>query len=150
MILEEGYEFNFKVEKIIDLSDESYYILLSEFDKKYLLPTKYYDEYNIKIGNEIRCRIDKISCSGRVFLEPKSPIYSVGEKDFFTLIETKQKETRKTKDKYLVIKAISSKTKHAIVVNFSDCLKYSLGESYLCEIIKIKKAEMHLKLISKV
>lgn len=150
MILEEGYEFNFKVEKIIDLPDESYYILLSEFDKKYLLPTKYYEEYNISIGNEIRCRIDKINCSGRVFLEPKSPIYSVGDKDIFTLLETQQKETRKTKDKYLVIKAMSKKTNRAIVVNYSDCLKYSHGENYLCEIIKIKKAQMQLKLISKV
>jgi hypothetical protein len=85
-----------------------------------------------------------------VFLEPKSPIYSVGNKDVFTLLETKQKETRKTKDKYLVINAVSERTKHAIVVDFSDCLNYSLGDNYLCEVIKIKKAEMHLKLISKV
>ncbi|MBI5540846.1 MAG: hypothetical protein HY951_12355 [Bacteroidia bacterium] len=150
MIIEEGNEFNFLVEKIIDLSDESYFILLSEFDKQYLLPTKYYDEYNIKVGNEIRCRIDRINCSGRVFLEPKSPIYSIGDKDIFTLLDVKQKETRKTKDKYLVIKAKSSKTNRAIVVNYSRCLDYSLNENYLCEVIKIKKAEMQLKLISKV
>jgi hypothetical protein len=150
MILEEGFEFNFTVEKIIDLPDESYYILLSEFDKKYLLPTKYYDEYNLKIGKEIRCRIDRINCNGRVFLEPKSPIYSIGDKDIFTLLEVKQKEKHRTKDKYLVIKAISSKTNRAIVVDFSSCLNYSLGENYLCEILKIKKAEMYLRLISKV
>lgn len=150
MIIEEGNEFNFKVEKIIDLSGESYFILLSEFDKQYLLPVKYYDEYNIKVGNEIRCKIDRISCSGRVYIEPKSPIYSKGDKDIFTLLEVKQKETRKTKDKYLVIKAMSSKTNRAIVVDYSKCLNYSLGENYFCEIIKIKKAEMHLKLISKV
>ena len=149
MRLEEGYEFRFKVEKIINLPDESYYVLLSEFNKKFLLPTGFYQEYNIKVGNEIICKIDKINCNGKVFLEPISPIYSAGEKDIFTLFETGQRETRKTKDKYSVIKAKSNKTSRAIVVNFPNTLKYLQGENYLCEVIKIKKGEAHLKLISK-
>lgn len=150
MDIEEGADFFFTVEKIINLAGTEYFILLAEFDKKYLMPTKFYQEYNIKIRDKIKCKIDRINCNGKVFLEPKCPIYSVGDRDVFTLQEKEERETHKTGDKYMVIKAVNTKTKNAIIVDIENETSYSQKENYLCEIIKIKKGEMYLKMISKV
>lgn len=150
MDIEEGAEFFFTVEKIINLAGTEYFILLAEFDKKYLMPTKNYEEYNFKIGNKIKCKIDRINCNGKVYLEPECPLYKVGDTDIFTLTDKEERETHKTLDKYMVIKAISKTTKNAIVVDMEKFQQYSQGEKWLCKIQKIKKGEMYLGLISKV
>ena len=149
MEFEEGKEFSFIIEKLITLPDGQYYILLAEFDQKYLMPAKFYSEYGFKIGQEIFCRIDKVNCNGKVFLEPRHPLYSIGDKDVFLLKEEEERIKHKTKEKYLVIKAESSKTKHAIIDIDSRNYNYSQGERHICEIIKIKKGEVILKAISK-
>ncbi len=146
---EEGSEFNFTVEKKITLPDGEYFIILAEYNQKYLLPVKFYDEYNIKTGDNIICKIDKINCNGKVFLEPRHPVYKVGDRDVFTLLEKETRETHKTKDKFVVIKAISDKTKHAIVLDEFNKINTSQGSRFLCEIMKIKKGEVILIPISK-
>ncbi len=150
MEIEEGNFYYFIIDKIFDLAGTNYYVLNSEFDKKYLMPTKFYSEYNFKINDKIKCKIDRINCNGKVFLEPECPIYSIGDIDVFTLLETEERLTHKSKDKYLVVKTINEKTKKAIIVINQNSKDYSLGEKWSCEIIKIKKGEMYLKMISKV
>ena len=149
MELQEGNEFSFKVEKKIILPDGEYYILWAEFDQKYLLPIKFYYEFNIKIGDTIKCRIDKLNCNGKVFLEPEHPVYKVGDKEFFTFKDTETRLTRKTKDKYLVRRAVGDKTDRAMTVIKDEYIAPSQDEKWFCEIIKIKKGELILSPLSK-
>jgi len=150
MEIEEGSEYFFTVEKIINLAGTEYFVLLAEFDKKYLIPAINYIEYKIKTGDKIKCKVDKINCNGKVFLEPDCPIYSVGDNDVFTLQEKEERITHKTYNEYMVIKAVSNKTNRGIVLiaeKLQQCLQ---GEKWLCEIQRIKKGEMYLKPILKV
>ena len=144
MELEEGNEFLFSVEKKLTLPDGEYLILLAEFNQKYLLPTQNYSEFNIKVGDKIKCRIDKVNCNGKVFLEPEHPIYKVGDKAVFTVLNEEERVTHKTQDKYLVIKAIGENTKRAIIPGDYESTRTSQGISCLCEVVKIKKGELVL------
>ena len=80
MKLEEGKTYLFRALKTIELPGGSSNMVLAGPDgKKYLLPLEYYRAYNLKVPGEIHCRIDKINCSGKVFLEPLHPFYREGE-----------------------------------------------------------------------
>jgi len=149
MELQEGNIFKFKVEKLIALPDGEYFILLAEYNQKYLLPAKYYSEYNIKIGQEIICTIDRVNCNGKVFLEPKHPLYSVGDKDVFSILGYEERIKHKTKEKYQILNVIGVKTNCAIIIENLNDLQYSQNENVLCEVVKIKKGELQLKVISK-
>lgn len=68
----------FTIERLVEIPQAGYYYrLLHESGQKFLLPAKYYTHYNLAVGNTISCRVDKVNCSGRVFLEPKHPYYEV-------------------------------------------------------------------------
>jgi hypothetical protein len=80
MKLEEGRYYTFKTVKTITLPDSSENIVLLGPDaKKYLLPLSYYANYSLKEKQEITCKVDKINCSGKVFLEPTHPFYKENE-----------------------------------------------------------------------
>lgn len=79
MIFREGEWYNFKVTKVIDLPGSGKQFVLShESGKKLLLPAQYYDKYNIAVNSTIQCRIDKINCTGQIFIEPAHPVYKTG------------------------------------------------------------------------
>jgi len=76
----EGEWYSFQVTKVIDIpGGGKHFILTHESGKKILLPAKYYVKYNIVENTQIRCRVDKINCTGQVFIEPEHPIYRVGK-----------------------------------------------------------------------
>jgi hypothetical protein len=77
--LTEGKNYHFLVEKELVLPDNSTHFLVTGPDtKKYLIPAFRYSQYGIMPGNVIKCKIDKINCRGKVFLEPQNPWYSEG------------------------------------------------------------------------
>ena len=79
MKLEEGRYYSFIPLKTIKLPDSSENLILTGPDhKKYLLPLVYYKGYDLNEKKEIICKIDKINCSGKVFLEPLHPFYQEG------------------------------------------------------------------------
>ena len=79
-LLEEQY-YRFKVVKTVTLPDTTENMILMGPDgRKYLLPLTYYKDYDLKDKTEITCRVDKINCRGKVFLEPESPWFSPGDK----------------------------------------------------------------------
>jgi hypothetical protein len=85
--MKEGQEFDFFVEKEIETPDNKKHFVLSGPDqKKYLLLSERYTDYNIKPGCVIVCRVDKINCSGEIFLEPLNPWYKEGETYTFKVI----------------------------------------------------------------
>jgi hypothetical protein len=49
------------------------------FEDRHLVPTKFYKNYIIKLGEYYKFHIDKINCKGQIFLEPMHPEYRIGE-----------------------------------------------------------------------
>ncbi|MGM0505351.1 MAG: hypothetical protein ACQESQ_12065, partial [Bacteroidota bacterium] len=47
-------------------TDESYYILKNPFGGKHLLKANHYKHYQLNKGQVIKCKIDKINCSGKI------------------------------------------------------------------------------------
>jgi hypothetical protein len=87
IILIEGEWFPFRIHNIVQLQDnEWYYVLLDINGLKHFIPAEYYKNYGFKIGDEITCKIDRINCTGRLFLEPKHPYYNEGEIYTFEVI----------------------------------------------------------------
>lgn len=80
--LKEGESYLFFVQKVIALpgSGEEHFILIGPDEKKYLLKASHYRHYGIKPGLSIRCSVDKINCTGQVFLEPEHPYYQPGNR----------------------------------------------------------------------
>jgi hypothetical protein len=84
MRLEEDKSYSFTIVKSIVLPGGEVNLILAGPDgRKYLLPVERYGEYNLETKTEIICKVDKINCSGKVFLEPEHPHYTEGESYFF-------------------------------------------------------------------
>jgi hypothetical protein len=93
IIFKEGQRFQFSITNKLTLpgTDEVNFILTGPDQKKYLLPEQFYLNYHLKVGQIIFCTIDKINCSGKIFLEPDHPYYKIGERyDFLVLRITEQ------------------------------------------------------------
>lgn len=89
LLLEQGNYYNFKFNKIIISPDMiNYYIVTDKFDNKHLIPVKDYTDYNLIIGNSYLCKVDKINCLGRIFIEPPHPIYKENEEYLFKFSKT--------------------------------------------------------------
>jgi hypothetical protein len=77
--LEEGEWYHFKIHNLVLLQDEAYYYVLTDINgMKHFMPSVYYIDYGLNIGDVINCKIDRINCTGRIFLEPAHPFYKEG------------------------------------------------------------------------
>lgn len=84
--LSEGEYYIFKYLNCITMDDNNKYMVFEdEFGTKYFIEYEPYRNYSLKILSEIKCFVDKINCTGRVFLEPEHPLYVAGESYFFTI-----------------------------------------------------------------
>ncbi len=142
--LEEGKEYEFYVEKLLPLPDGKYYILVDNWNRKYLLPQQYYIDYPISVGTNIFCHVNKINCNGKIFLEPRHPIYKINDEDIFTLYELQQRIKQRTKEPYYVILAHNQKYDKAVVLNHTEIDLETLPADYKCKVVKVKKAELQL------
>lgn len=90
MVLEEGQVANYLVIAIkqIEEDGDTFFILQHPNGGKFLLPHQPYKDYNIIVGKEINCRIDKINCSGKIFLEPMHPFYKESQEYDFRVISS--------------------------------------------------------------
>jgi len=78
--LKEGNSYTFKITGTIILPDGSERFVLTDPNSvRHLLKAQYYKDYNFKNNQEITCRIDKINCTGKIYLEPGHPHYKLGE-----------------------------------------------------------------------
>ena len=80
--LKEGSTYPFFVSKLIELpgSGEEHFVQFGQDEKNYLLKPPFYAHYSIKTGSTISCTVDKINCTGQVFLEPEHPYYQPGQR----------------------------------------------------------------------
>ncbi len=89
MILTEGNRYDFRIIRSVILPDETRnWLLTHDGEDRYLLPQAYYQDYGIAEGMVIRCKVDKINCTGKIFLEPEHPVYKEGEVYTFTFIRS--------------------------------------------------------------
>jgi hypothetical protein len=80
VILSEGEWFPFIIHNLVKLQDEEWYYVLKDINGlKHFMSANYYEHYGFKPGDEILCKIDRINCTGRIYLEPKHPFYTEGE-----------------------------------------------------------------------
>ncbi len=78
IILSEGKWYTFRIHNHVQLQDGNWYYVLEDINGlKHFLAAEHYTGYNLVKGEEISCRIDRINCTGRIFLEPKHPFYTV-------------------------------------------------------------------------
>ena len=79
MKFNEGEIHEFSVLKRLEVPEEGeFYLLRHKTGRRLMLPLKTYKHYGIDIGQTIECRIDKVNCTGKVYLEPKHPVYEEG------------------------------------------------------------------------
>lgn len=144
--LEEGSEYLFNIHKRVSLpgNDEDVFILIGPDSKKYLLPGKYYENYDLRIGQNVVCKLDKINCSGQIFLEPEHPKYKIGEEYYFEVSRiTSQVNALRKMIHTAWLKDDYNKEWPCFIDNSEDVTP---GETrLLCEVRKIRKAELFLK-----
>ena len=124
-------------------TNESFFILGNQFGGKHLLKALFYKHYNLKIEQEIKCKIDKINCSGKIYLEPENPIYKEGKIYDFEFIKIisqlnsvgEQEKAALVRDQFGIELACSLPSKIRIDNN-SKTLK--------CKVLRIKKGQLYL------
>jgi len=85
--LVEGSYHNFEILKTVELvADEPYFILKDPFGYKLMMPAAFYLRYGFKNGDIITCRIDRVNCNGRMFIEPMHPVYQEEEIYNFNIV----------------------------------------------------------------
>jgi len=94
IVYKEGLKYPFVIinKLVLPGTDEVNFILLGPDQKKHLLPEQDYILYNLKVGQSISCTIDKINCSGKIFLEPDHPYYKIGERYDFLVLRISERD----------------------------------------------------------
>jgi hypothetical protein len=144
--LEEGNYYPFKVSGSVDLPDgEECFVLTDVNGVKHLLYKSYYRNYNIRHGMDIRCRIDKINCTGKIFIEPEHPHYQPGKSYSFTF--DSYREVRNS-DGHLEKYAVLHNGLEQEIFLSADEIETDLNEGDLVNALveRIKKGRVHLSL----
>lgn len=77
MKLEEGKSYQFLFIKELEVGDDLFWVLLAPDEKKYLVEALHYTKYNFNAGSTYSCKVDKINCTGKIYLEPEHPVYKL-------------------------------------------------------------------------
>jgi len=142
-----GQRLSFDITSKITLpgTEEVNFILLGPDQKKYLLPEQYFTKYGLQVGQTINCSVDKINCSGKIFLEPEHPYYKVGERyDFLVVRISEQKDFLGKLQLTAYVKDIYNQEWPCPIAQKEPVQD---GVSYLsCKIDRIKKGTLILSL----
>jgi hypothetical protein len=96
--IKEGSTYPFKIKGIVNIPDGSEcFVLIDPNNVKHLLETRLYVHYQFEVGQTISCRIDKINCNGKIYIEPMHPYYRVGKKYKFPLTRIEENNRRDEK-----------------------------------------------------
>lgn len=138
-MLQEKQTYTFRVIRLITLPDGSQnWVLTHSGEDRYMLPAEYYTDYQIKEGLSLRCRVDKINCTGRIFLEPDHPWYQEGKMYRFTFLHGEPVPAAKTNVlKRLIFKGIHDEIRPCLTL--TEFLPFTPGEVVEVLISRIKK-----------
>ncbi len=132
LILEEEKYYPFKISDKIRMPDGEVYFKLTDPNRiRHLLRAQWYEKYNLKTGDTITCHIDKINCSGRIFIEPLHPFYKPDGMYDFEIVELKD-DTAFVKDAFDNIIEIPVED-----IPFGN----KVGDKVSCRVLSIKKGK---------
>lgn len=153
--LKEGCSYHFHVEREIkDPADERHLVLIGPDQHKYLLPVAVYSHYKLRPGMDVKCRIDRINCDGKVFLEPENPFYKVGRSYLFEVTgrSTRTDLSGKEQKVFIVFDRfgnhinIPCSNDHPLTGERIRLRVLSISKGMIClEYTKISEAEIHLR-----
>ena len=142
IILVEGDYFPFSILNLIQLQDNEWYYILKDINGlKHFMPAESYNNYGFKPGEEIFCKIEKINCTGRIFLEPEHPFYKVGDIYYFDVIKYPNPDD----ENVLIVKEISGNL-IKVPVNSTKKVDISEGKKVRCSVKSIKKGKLNLEI----
>jgi hypothetical protein len=137
--LEEGMIYLFKVIGLVTLQDEqTYFILEDPYHIRHLLTCRYYDGYGINAGQEILCKVDKINCTGCVYLEPEHPHYKVGQVYEFRF-RSVLNNTQSTKISLIVADEFDNEISVDLPAGYNFTNKDN--GKVLCKLLKVRKGK---------
>lgn len=140
--LKEGEIYDFKVIRhvLMPPDDEEHIIVEDEFAFRFLLKKKHYPDTEFIDGTTITCRIDKVGCNGKIYLEPENPYYKLDEfYDFefsgFTDILNSEGIT----EKMIILK---DKNLRDIILRYDENLCNIENNKVRCRVERIKKSKL--------
>lgn len=141
----EGESHRFKIAGYTEIpnTNDSFFILENKFGGKHLLKAWPFKHYNLKIGGEVVCRIDKINCSGKIFLEPENPFYQPGKIYDFDVIRiaTQTNSVGETENAIIV----KDRFGHENSCPLPDSINPDqIVEKVKCKVVRIKKGQLFL------
>ncbi|MFP4063937.1 MAG: hypothetical protein ACLFN2_00170 [Bacteroidales bacterium] len=142
--LEEGRVYPFKIVKTVSLGPgDDWFIMRDPNGFKTLLPRVYYEEYGLEPGKEVLCRVDKINCNGRMFLEPMHPHYREGEVYSFDVISREHRINILGEEEYFfIVRDIFNQ--HRRVRTYNKARWESPPGHLRCLLKRIKKGQLFL------
>ncbi|PLW98595.1 MAG: hypothetical protein C0593_05205 [Marinilabiliales bacterium] len=132
--LEQGKYYDFKVIKSVSLEEGGrFWILEDPFGFRQMLNAEFYTHYPIEPGMTMHCKVDKINCSGKIFLEPPNPQYRKGEIFRFSVLSFEQ-----FNDRFIVHVTDAFNDVHTLVLSAKPV------EYVNCRVDRIKKGKLYL------
>lgn len=142
---EEGQEYEFMVKNRVSLppDDEVFFVLFSPFQTKHLLSENPYINYKIVLGKKIKCRIDKINCTGKIYLEPEHPCYIEKNIYEFPVIGVEHIVNSDGKPEKMLV--VEDCWHHQVHINI-NASSFDLGaaKTVKCRVDRIKKGKLYL------
>lgn len=147
--LTEGESYPFRILKTISLGpNDDWFVMQDPMGYKILMPKTYYEDYGFKTGMLVNCRVDKVNCNGKVFLEPQHPHYEEGKVYSFNLLGTGHHKNILDEDEhyFLVEDAFGNSIKVAVD---SKGIWKDPPETIDCLVKRIKKGKLWLEMDGK-
>lgn len=131
------------VVKLIAIPGDAEYYLLETIEKnRLLLPVEPYRNFGINIGQALKCRVDKINCSGRIFIEPLHPTFVKGQKYDFEIISSSEVLDRKGRvHRQVQLKSVMGQVYYS---RFDKSLMFSNGSIISCYFEGTRKGRLEL------
>jgi hypothetical protein len=145
-LLTEGQTYPFSLLSKMELGrGEEYYVLRDPLGYKMLMPAGFYEHYGFMEGQEILCRVDKINCNGRMFLEPINPWYEEGKVyDFEVVSSGHRKNIAGLNEWYFMVTDKSGS--HWRVKRPASIAGSNFPETLPCLVERIKKGHLYLQI----
>ncbi len=137
----EGNWYLFRINKVITIPEKGdFFVIVHDSGRKLLLNSSYYDNYNYQIGQEIKCRIDKVNCTGQIFLEPEHPVYKEGEYYDFEVLNS----TNCNENLFIIEVLDVFTTSIQVIAKIPDNI--NVGSKIRFKVIRVKKGKPILDL----
>ena len=145
-LLTEGETYPFTILNKMELGrGEEYFVLRDPLGYKMLMPAGFYQHYQFQEGQDVFCRVDKINCNGRMFLEPRSPWYAEGQVYEFPVICRGQRKNIAGLVEYYFLVEDASERKCRVRRPASKNYN-GFPEKVSCLVERIKKGQLYLRL----